>query len=197
MKYNPEIHHRKSIRPKEYDYSQAGHYFVTICTHNREHLFGEIADGVIKLNKYGKIVKEELLRTEEIRQNIKIDYFVIMPNHIHLILIIKEQYLNYNDVVGVHCNEPLRQNPYNSNEPFQLQNTEKFGKSTKNSLSTIIKLLKSTITKQINDIRNSPGLPIWQRNYYEHIIRNEKELNEIRKYIHNNPLNWNDDEYNN
>ena len=196
MKYNPEIHHRKSIRLKGFDYSQGGYYFVTICTHNREHLFGEIADGVIKLNKYGKIVKEELLRTEEIRQNIKIDYFVIMPNHIHLILIIKEQYLNYYDVVGVHCNEPLQQNPYNNNEPL-LQNTEKFGKSTKNSLSTIIKLLKSTITKQINDIRNSPGLPIWQRNYYEHIIRNEKELYEIRKYIDNNPLNWNDDEYNN
>lgn len=182
MKYNPEIHHHKSIRLKEYDYSQAGYYFVTICTHNREHLFGEIADGVIELNQYGRIVKEELLRSEEIRQNIKIDYFVIMPNHIHFILIIEEQYLNYNDVVGVHCNEPL-------------QNTEKFGKSTKNSLPTIIKLLKSTITKQINEIRNSPSNPVWQRNYYEHIIRNEKELYEIRKYIENNPLNWNEDDY--
>lgn len=189
MQYNPKKHHRKSIRLKDYDYSQAGYYFVTICTHAREQLLGKIENGKMILNEFGEILQDELLSTETIRSNIKIDYFQIMPNHIHFIIIIKEQYINYEivgkkSIVGVHCNEPL------------LQNTEQFGKSTKNSIPTIVKLTKSSTTKRINEIRNSPGIPVWQRNYFEHIIRNEKELFEIRKYIEYNPLNWKDDEYN-
>jgi len=145
-------------------------------------LLGKIVDGIMELNEFGDIVKEELLITEKIRPNIKIDYYQIMPNHIHYILFIKEQFFDYNQNVGVHCNEPLR-------------NTEQFQKSTKNSLPTIIKLIKSSSTKRINIIRNSPGAPVWQRNYYEHIIRNDYELFEIRKYIENNPKNWKEDEY--
>lgn len=90
MGYNPEIHKRKPIRLKDYDYSKEGMYFITICTHNREHLFGEIIDGKMILNNVGEIVKRELLKTNEIRKNVKIDNWVIMPNHIHFLIEILE-----------------------------------------------------------------------------------------------------------
>lgn len=172
MKYNQDKHYRKSIRLKEYDYSQAGYYFVTICTHNMEHLFGEIIENHVVLNICGDIIREELLKTEQIRPNIKVDSFCIMPNHLHFIIAIVEQFIDY---VGVHCNEPLQ-----CNESLRNNNIEEYGKST----------------KRINQIRNTPGFPVWQRNYYEHIIRNDRELYEIRNYIEYNPINWNDDEYN-
>ncbi|MCX6154169.1 MAG: transposase [Candidatus Kapabacteria bacterium] len=176
MQYNPEIHHRKSIRLKEFDYSQAGYYFVTICTYQREHLFGEIVDGKIQLNEFVEIVKEELLTSEEIRKEIKIDYYSIMPNHIHAIIIIDKHNNVASGNVGANGRSPLRMQP--------------------KSLSSFISGYKSVCTKRINEIRNSPGIPLWQRNYYEHVIRNEKELYEIRNYIEYNPLNWKDDEYN-
>lgn len=88
MKYDPQTHHRQSIRLKNYDYSQPGSYFITICTQDRKCLFGEIKNGVVNLNKIGELVKNEWLRTSEIRPNIIVDEFVIMPNHLHIILII-------------------------------------------------------------------------------------------------------------
>jgi len=176
MKYNPEIHHRKSIRLQEYDYSQSGYYFVTICTHKRENIFGKIIDSKMILNELGEIIKDELLKSEEIRDEIKIDYYVIMPNHIHAIIIIEKQKSDSSDIVVANGRSPLRM--------------------PSKSLSSFISGFKSVCTKRVNIIRNSLGIPLWQRNYYEHIIRNEKELFEIRKYIENNPINWNDDEYN-
>ena len=166
MENNSERHYRKSIRLKEYDYSQAGYYFITICTKNREQLFGKIVDGLMLLNENGEIVNEFLKQISIKYQNVAIDYYSIMPNHLHFIVIINE-----NRRGGV--TPPLP------------------------PLGNIIGYFKYQSTKQINIIRNSPGIPIWQRNFYEHIIRNDKELYEIRKYIENNPLNWSDDEYNN
>jgi putative transposase len=176
MENNHEIQHRKSIRLKEYDYSQSGYYFITMCTQIRQQLFGEFVDDVLLLNEFGEIVKEELLKSEEIRKEMKIDYFVVMPNHIHAIVLIDKQYNIEPGNVGANGRSPLR-----------LQ--------TK-SISSFISGFKSICTKRINEIRNSPGIPVWQRNFYEHVIRNDKELYEIRKYIENNPLNWIDDEYN-
>jgi putative transposase len=169
MKFNFELHARQTIRLKEYDYSQAGYYFVTICSHNRIHIFGNIKDDVIELNENGKIVEHWLNHIKIKYSNCDLDYYCIMPNHIHFILII-------NDTIECRggVTPPL----------------------PKPKLGNIIGFTKYQSTKQINEIRNSPGSPIWQRNYYEHIIRNEKELYEIRKYIENNPINWNEDEYN-
>jgi REP element-mobilizing transposase RayT len=164
MKYNPEIHQRKSIRLKEYDYSQSGYYFITICTKDREQLFGEINEGKMLLNDYGEIVLNSWNNLPNYNSNIGLDYFCIMPNHIHCILIIERK-------GGVTPPLPIK-------------------------LGNIIAYFKYQTTKQINIIQNTPGQPIWQRNYYEHIIRNEKELFEIRKYIEYNPLNWPEDEYN-
>jgi len=169
-------HNRKSIRIKEYDYSQPNWYYITICTHDKECMFGVIQNGEVILNEYRKIAEAEWIRTKEIRKNIELDYFVIMPNHIHGIIIIEPP------DVGTHCNVSLRQE-------------ESFGKSTKNSIPTIVKLYKATVTKQINILRQTPAVPVWQRNYYEHIIRNDNDLYKIRQYLHNNPIKWEDDDY--
>jgi len=167
MKYNPEIHKRKSTRLKEYDYSQPGYYFVTICNKDRMPWFGEIENGKMIKNEIGEIVAYWIKQISNHYQNIEIDYYCIMPNHVHLIIVIHE----------------IRRGGVTP--PLQMP-----------KLGNIIAYFKYKSTKQINIIRNSPGIPVWQRNYYEHIIRNDKELYESRKYIENNPLNWRDDEYN-
>jgi REP element-mobilizing transposase RayT len=180
MIYDPNKHHRRSIRLPGYDYTLPGGYFVTICTYNRECLFGEIVDGAMILNEYGEIVRDEWLNTGNIRSNIIIDEFVVMPNHLHGILI-----------VGARCNVPLHPNNLR-----RAPTIEQFGKPVSNSIPTIVRLFKSAVTKKINQIRNTPTNPVWQRNYYEHIIRNDDELNRIREYIVNNPLKWESDENN-
>jgi REP element-mobilizing transposase RayT len=176
MKYNPDIHHLRSIRLPVYDYTSSGAYFITICTHNRQNLFGEIVDGEMILNEYGEIVRDEWLNTGNIRSNIIIDEFVVMPNHVHGILIIGDNRW------GVW--------PYAPTNNGQIQSF----KSPSKTIGSIVCGFKSTITKKINQIRNTPTNPIWQRNYYEHIIRNDDELNHIREYIINNPLQWELDE---
>lgn len=173
MTYEPDKHHRRSIRLKGYDYSEAGTYFVTVCSWKRDCLFGEISGGVMGLNEYGRIVEDEWRRSSTIRQEINLDEFVIMPNHIHGIVTI---YSNGDRHVGANGRSPLRMKP--------------------KSISSFVAGFKSAVTKQINQIRNTPGTPVWQRNYYEHIIRNEKELEKIREYIQNNPLKWGLDENN-
>lgn len=171
MKYNSDTHNRRSIRLQGYDYSQNGAYFVTICAQNRECLFGEIKSGKMLLNKYGLIVHNEWGRTGEIRGNITLDEFVVMPNHIHGIIIINGR--------GTMHRAPT---------------VERFGKPTSNTIPTIIRGYKSSVTTQINISRSSPSQQVWQRNYYEHIIRNDEDLNRIREYVINNPKNWEKDD---
>ncbi len=166
MRYNSKAHHRRSIRLKQYDYSQIGVYFVTICTYHRDCLFGKIINGEIILNEIGLLVQNEWVKTEKIRDNILIDVYLVMPNHLHGIIMINN--------VGAYGHTPL-QNVF---------------RSTSKTIGAIIRGFKSTTTKQINQYRQNPYLPVWQRNYYEHIIRNEDELSHIREYILNNPLQW-------
>ena len=170
MKYGPKKHHRRSIRLKGFNYSRAGAYFVTICTKDRACLLGAVVDGDMRLNEFGEIVREEWLRTEQIRPNVALDTFIVMPNHIHGIII-----LNGDTRRGTLQRAPT---------------IERFGKPTSNTIPTIIRLFKSITTKRINERRGTRGVPIWQRNYYEHIIRNDDELNQIREYIMTNPLKW-------
>ncbi len=172
MKYNHDQHHRRSIRLQGYDYSQNGAYFVTICTHSRECLFGGIIDGQMVMNNRGMTAHDEWVKTVEMRENIELDEFVVMPNHIHGIIVI-------HDGRGTMHRAPT---------------AEQFGKPTSKSIPTIIRGLKSAVTKRINGIRKTPGFPVWQRNYYEHIIRDEQSMEKIREYIVNNPLNWERDE---
>jgi REP element-mobilizing transposase RayT len=170
MKYNPEIHKRKSIRLKGYDYSQNGAYFITICTEHRECLFGTIRNGKMVLNEIGTIARNELEKTSTIRKYMTIDCFIVMPNHVHAIVII-------DNPVGAYCNTPLR---------------GKF-KSPSNNLGAMIRGYKSTVTKKINQFRQTYKKPIWQRNYYEHIIRNEESFQKISDYIIANPQSWGND----
>ncbi len=164
----------KSTRLKDWDYSSNGGYFVTICTRNRECFFGDIENGTMELSVIGKIVSDEWIRTKQIRKNIELDEWVIMPDHFHGIVIINNDYIGCN--VETHGHASL-----------QTKHTNTFGPQSKN-LSAIIRGFKGTTTKQIH----LAGFYdfAWQPRFNEHIIRNEKELNRIRTYIRNNPLKW-------
>ena len=166
MEYNPGIHHRKSIRLKHYDYSQEGYYYVTICTKNMERWFGDVVNGKMKLSAVGEIVKKCWMEIPQHFDNAFLDVFVVMPNHFHGIVVIENE-----------RNAPCR----GGVTPPLLQ---------RRTLGQIIAYFKYHSTRIINQIRNTPGIPLWHRNYYEHIIRNEKELYYKRKYIMNNPIKW-------
>jgi len=168
---------RCSIRLQGYDYSQAGAYFVTICTQNRECLFGEIANGEMRLNDAGRMVVHEWIKTAEIRDEIELDKWVVMPNHFHGIVVIA-------GTVGAHGRAPLQSSTHHG-----LYRPAK-------SLGSLMAGFKSAVTKRINEIRATPGTKLWQRNYWEHIVLNEPELNRIREYIHNNPAQWEQDSLN-
>jgi len=188
MKCNPKIHHRRSIRLQGYDYSRAGAYFVTICTRYRECLFGDIADGEMRLNAIGHIVANEWVKTAEIRNEIELDEWVVMPNHFHGILVIYDRRGTArrarNDDHGVMGT--ARRAPTTTT-------MERFGKPVAGSMPTVIRSFKSAATKRINEMRKTPGAKLWQRNYWEHVVRNESELNRIREYIQNNPNQWESD----
>ena len=142
MKFDPDVHHRRSIRLKGYDYSNAGAYFVTIVAWQREMLFGEIVDGNVLLNDFGQIVREEWERTAIVRPNVELGEYVVMPNHFHGILIFVD------DIVGA------------TRRVAPTKTTLQSG-----SLGAVMAQFKSIVTKRINGLRNVTGFPIWQRNY--------------------------------
>jgi putative transposase len=185
MNYNPEKHHRRSIRLPGYNYSQAGYYFVTICCYKRQCLFGEIVDGVMQLNQYGEIVAETYQWLSQRYPYLILDEWIIMPNHFHGIMVLTN-----------NSRSDSRTAPTKSRKDIILteQNLPINPELKRKILGRLIGALKTVSTKQINLIRNTPGTPVWQRNYYEHIIRNEKALNNIRQYIINNPLSWQKDQ---
>jgi REP element-mobilizing transposase RayT len=193
MSYNPDIHHRHSIRLKDYDYSQAGAYFVTICAWQRECLFGEIVNGVMVLNDTGRIIESEWSGMPKHFTNINLDEYMIMPNHFHGILHINE----FVGTVGAKQDSSalpvfdLRGNLGKADEalalPLQLQPLRG---SASGSLCSIVQNFKSVSTRKINKFRNNPGCPVWQKNYYERVIRNEDELSRAREYIVSNPMKW-------
>jgi putative transposase len=168
MKFNPEIHHRRSIRLKGYDYAKNGAYFVTMCSWNREFVFGDITDGKMRLNDCGLIIDITWCWLEKHYNHVELAEFVIMPNHLHGTLLIDRN-------MGGSRTAP----------------TERI-----KPLGRILGAFKTRSTKLMNEFRQTPGSPIWQRNYYERIIRNETELNRIGDYIVSNPSNWIDDENN-
>lgn len=176
MQFDPQKHHRRSIRLKGYDYAQPGAYFVTLCTYQRQCWFGDIRKGRMCLNHIGCIVAQEWIRSSQIRQEIQLDEWVIMPNHLHGIVLIT-------DTVGAHGRAPLHA-PASNPAPLHRQ---------PHSLSSFVAGFKSAATKRINIIRQAPGIPIWQRNYHESIVRDEESLHSIRQYIANNPQYWTDD----
>lgn len=184
MSYNPQFHHRRSIRLKGYDYTQPGGYFVTICTQEKQCLFGDIVQGKMRFNSLGAIAFNTWQQIAEKFPHVELDYFIIMPNHIHGILIFHEIRA---DLQSSHPTSLSEQKI--SSEPTQRSH----GTASK-SLGTVVGWYKSSVSKSINIICNNSaqGL-IWQRNYYEEIIRDETHFNAIRKYIIENPLCWKND----
>lgn len=190
MVYDPKKHHRQSRRLKGFVYASSGVYFITICTRNRSYLFGEISNSEMHLNKFGHIVKEEWLRSAEIRHEIELDAFIIMPNHFHSIVWITNE---NNIIVRATGRSPLHTGalPQHTNTSAQQNHRPKGPKPR--SLGSLVGGFKSICKTRINQIRQTPGAPVWQRNYHDHIIRNEKDYDRIRKYIISNPARWEDD----
>jgi REP element-mobilizing transposase RayT len=157
---------RRSIRLPHYDYAQRGVYFITLCVQHRRSLFGDVIDGSMVLKNLGEIVATEWRRTSKIRPNIAVDEFVVMPNHLH----------------GLIVMEPLRRGV--SHTPGG-----KF-RSPAQTVSAIVRGFKGSTTRLINELQGTPGVMLWKRNYYEHIVRDDRELQRIREYIANNPAQW-------
>lgn len=176
------FYNRHSIRLPNWDYSDNGYYFVTICTHKREYIFGEIENDVMILNTYGDIVND-MWNMLSNRYPIELDTFQIMPNHVHMVFQI---------VVGAHHDAPSNHVAPNTNI---VSNTRAIHESPlqRSLLSQIIGYFKMNSSKLIHQI--DPNIPVWQRNYYERVIRNEIELNKIRRYIEMNPVMWDRDRY--
>ncbi len=207
MKYNPEKHHRRSIRLKGYDYSQPGWYFVTVVTQNREMLFGVVVNDKMVLDLFGKIIDYHWRKLPRHFKNIVLDEYQIMPNHFHGIIHIvgamhsdlnnQKNNENFNGNVGaMHSDLDNQKNneKFNGNASPLSQPRRPHG-TVPGSLGAIMQNFQSVTTRKINRIRKTPGARLWQRNYWEHIIRNETELNRIRNYIINNPKNWDEDRF--
>lgn len=174
--YNPAIHHNRSIRLQGYDYSQDGLYFITICLQNRLHLFGDVVDGNMVFTDAGSIAIQCWMDIPKHFPNTILHQYIIMPNHVHGII----QILNN-----------ASDNITNKKNQFQ--------KIIPRSIGSIVRGFKIGVTKWFrNKFPNEfpRERKIWQRNYYEHIIRNEKSFERISNYISNNPMNWKNDKYN-
>lgn len=165
--YDPQYHHRRSIRLKGYDYTQAGAYFLTLCTKDRTCLFGDIVDGLMVLNVAGRVVDEYWKAIPSHFPQVELDTFVVMPNHIHGVLRIR--------AVGAKHLSPPR--------------SRRLG--TSNTIGSVVRGVKIGVTKWMRV--NTDIHDVWQRNYYEHVIRDESSLNRIREYIADNPASWADD----
>ena len=231
MKFDPETHHRRSIRLPGYDYSRPGVFFVTLCTFQREEILGAVVDEEMQLSPLGRIVRTEWFRSAEVRKEIQLfkTEFVVMPNHLHGIV-----WITADDGVGVDCIRPAGIRPDGilpahrgwEAPPIKTAPTGKRGtgggtrkyrvqaghhaegvdlasasdtgayhaplQSAPRSLGSFMAGFKAAVTGRVGDELNFAN--IWQRNFYEHIIRNEDELQEIRVYIHTNPRRWPEDQ---
>jgi len=198
--YDPRRHHRRSIRLKGYDYSQPGAYFVTMVARHREHLFGSMGEASagldavdsianpadsspqLKLTTGGEIVLKTWQKIPTHFPFTRLDEFVIMPNHFH-------------GIIWISMGEAFTVGNYTQAERLPVNASPQPPIGTQpGSLNAIIQNFKSISTRKINQARNTPGNKIWQRDYYERIIRNDRELNAIRQYIRANPHNWPQDQ---
>jgi putative transposase len=191
-------HHRRSIRLQDYDYSQAGAYFITICTHEHKCIFGDIVDGKMILSQSGEIVEEWWQKIPLRFPTAELDISCVMPNHFHGILLLQDKHVE--SYSGAET-APLRVSGVSSKSRRGLVSKPRslFGQRPLDpqhpTLGQIIAYFKYLTTKQINALDNAAGLHVWQRNYFEHVIRNELDLAEKREYIANNPKKWELDRY--
>ena len=169
MKYDPDKHHRRSIRLKGYDYTQNGAYFVTICTWHRQNLFGDIVSGEMQLSRNGEIIESYWDNLIKHHRHVELDQFVIMPNHVHGIIVLTDSQVIANNDLSGRLNQLRPQ---------------------RHGIPEIIRGFKTFSARSINRHRKLTGVSVWQRGYYEHIIRSQESLQRIREYIINNPMSW-------
>jgi REP element-mobilizing transposase RayT len=195
MTFDTLKHHHRPIRLKGYDYSQPGAYFVTTVIQGREPILGTIVDGAMYLSKLGQIVHEAWVDLPRHYTHIQLDEFCIMPNHVHGIIIILERVdrdkSRRRGGSLLSAKASLPEGDVSGEGGLPAQETRPYNRY---SLSEYIRAFKSFSARRINILRKTPGLPVWQRNYFEHIIRNERELGRIRAYIAANPARWQEDE---
>jgi putative transposase len=165
MKHDHSRPARRSIRLKDYDYAEPGAYFVTICVSAKRFLFGRLLGGQMRLNEYGQAVQACWSGLPDHYVSVELNAFVVMPNHVHGVIVITD--------VGAGL-RPARKGSIHK----------------PHALPEIMRAFKAFCSRGINDMRGTPGARVWQRNYYEHVIRDEQSLNRIREYILANPERW-------
>lgn len=202
--YDPNIHHRRSVRLQDYDYASAGFYFVTICTQNRECLFGNIENNDMVLNNAGRMIERWYHKTQDKFPDIICHEMVVMPNHFHCIW----ENIGPDGASGVGANPCVRPPKQNNNifpegghtgPPLRMDNTD-WGIHAGSPLSMVVGWFKTMSTNEyIRGVKQSGWPPfdrkLWQRNYYEHIIRDDISLQNIAYYISNNPTHWQEDDF--
>jgi putative transposase len=203
---------RKSIRIKGYDYSQNGAYFVTICTHNKQCLFGQVESGKMVLNKLGLLVEGVWRDISKHYESVLIDEFVVMPNHVHGVICLQDGWaqlgvINHAPTQVAHdanvgarlgvINHAPTQNDANVGAQFiapEINPAAQFIAPTTNltspTLGEVVRAFKARASQASKTIRAVDSKILWQRNYYEHIVRGEPDLHAIREYINNNPKQW-------
>jgi len=174
INYDPDKHARRSIRLPEYDSTYRGAYAITLCTYQRECFLGVVVNGEMISNELGLLVKACWEEIPAHFPNTDLDMFVVMPNHVHGIIVLKDS-------------------PNTATNQATTPHVESFGRPVPGSLATIIRSFKSATTRRVNETRNTPKMPVWQRNYYEAIIRDEDALHRVREYIALNPIRWHED----
>jgi putative transposase len=185
--YNPDIHHRQSIRLKHYDYSQHGAYFVTICVQDKQEMFGTIDDGVMRLNKHGEIAQQVWESLPTRFPGTDIDYFVVMPNHFHGIIV------RIDEIGDIHHMKNAEEQHISSLTRGTLQMYANAPQRWQ-SLGEIVRTFKAATCRNIH--KEGCTEFVWQRNYYESIVRNDEHLHTLRNYIVNNPNTWHKDTLN-
>ena len=177
--YDPRIHHRRSIRLNGYDYSQPGYYYITLVTQGRQCFFGEVFDGLMRLNYAGQMVYKWWCELPNKFQTITLDESIVMPNHFHGIIVIHDA------IGGTQTGEGTHVGSRDTHVGVSL-------------LPTVVQWFKTMTTNEyIRGVKSQAWPPfdrkLWQRNYYEHIVRNDHSLDRIRQYIIANPIHWQQD----
>jgi putative transposase len=184
MVHMPGKHRRRSIRLPRHDYTRPGAYFVTICTQDLACIFGRVVDAKMRLSTLGRFAETYWNQIPDHFPRVKLDEYVVMPNHMHGILWIIDTVDFGVGHVGAQHAAPLRENPVT--RPHVIPG----------SLGAIVRSFKSVVTRSIRSLDTISGIRVWQRNYHDNIIRTQQSLERIRRYIRNNPANWDRDKNN-
>jgi putative transposase len=198
--YDSNTHHRRSTHLNGYDYSQSGAYFVTICSWQHECIFGEVRNGEMHLNPFGRAALQVWRSLPRHYPYVILGEFCIMPNHVHSMIILSNDHPhaspNNNPSKGGSISVTAQSAIQDDERHRTAQDLDKTRPYQRHRLPEIVRAFKSFSARRTNLMRKTPGTPVWQRNYYVHIIRNEDDLQKINQYIRDNPTNWEQDQEN-